>query len=113
MTTQESTLDATITAFRNGITSMGIQRATAVIDDWLTTLQASGRTEFMQISDDLTDLRDMLVNGELDGERIGPLLSSLGSSTGQAAGQAPADVKPKLEQLGQMLTRAASQLGGH
>lgn len=112
MTTQtggdEQTLDATISALQGGLTSINPASAVGVIDTWRQTLSGAGLTDIVS---DLDDLKSALTGGVPNGSRIGSILSSLGSKTTAASGSAPANYQSKLDQLGQLLTKAGSSLG--
>jgi hypothetical protein len=96
-------LDSTIALFQNGLTSIPPEAAIRNIEAWQEQLQGT------EVAETLGELKLALDNGT-GGSSIGDILTDLGSQTSAAAGSAPSSQASKLEQLGQLITQAASSL---
>lgn len=97
-----STLDATISALKGGLTSIPADQAIAVIDTWQQQLQGN------DIAEDLGELKQALTSGDV--ASISRILSDLGEDTKGAASGATGDVAKKVQELGTLLAQAGSSL---
>lgn len=108
MTTSSTTqLDQTISALEGGLTSVPPATAVSVIESFEQQVQSLGASE---IASNLSSLKQLLTSGNATGPDIGQALTQLGSQTTSAASGADADVSSKLQQLGQLLTKAGESL---
>jgi hypothetical protein len=112
MTQGSSDLNTTVSALQSGVTNIPPEAAITNIDGWAQRLQASNDPDLEQIADNLTQLRNMLSSGNLDGLAIGQLLTQLGSQTSSAASKADVSAQSQLQELGRLLSQAGSQLSG-
>lgn len=94
---QTMDLDATITALQQGVTSIPLDEAIAIIETWQSQLQGH------DLAEDLGELKAALQNGNGD---ISKLLIDIGEDTSGTSSGAPGEVMPKLQQLGQVLYQA-------
>lgn len=95
-------VDTTIAALQQGLTSIPVEQAIAVIESWQQQLQGT------DLAEDLGDLKAALSKG--DASSISQILSDLGEDTSEAAADATGDVAVKVEQLGELLTQAGRSL---
>lgn len=100
--TAESTLEAVPV---DGLTAMAPGAAVANIDNWIAQLE--GNPDFAPTVEGLQTLKTQLTTDPLDGAAIGQTLVMLGEQTKAAAGGDGA-----LEQLGEALENAGTQLSG-
>ena len=98
-------LDQTLAALQGDITSTG---DTSAIASWISALQ--GQPGLEDITDELQNLQSSLTSGTPDTDAIADSLSNLGELTTSAAVSATPDTQAKLQQLGDALSSAASQL---
>lgn len=108
MATTQSTsalLDQTLAALQGDITSTG---DVSTINSWISALQ--GQPGLEDIAAELQNLQDSLTSGTPDTDEIADSLSNLGELTTSAAVSATPDTQAKLQQLGDALSSAASQL---
>ena len=104
-----SQLDATLSALQGGLTNAA-GAAGPNIAGWIKTLQ--GNSQFSGISSELQTLHDALSSGATDTSALAKSLTTLGEHTSKAASAATPDAQAKLQQLGQALSAAGSQLRG-
>ncbi len=104
-----SQLDATLTALQGGLANAA-GAAGPNIAGWIKTLQ--GNSQLSGISSELQNLQDALTSGATDTSALAKSLSTLGEHTTKAASSATPDSQAKLQQLGQALSAAGSQLKG-
>ncbi|AMJ66650.1 hypothetical protein [Hymenobacter sp. PAMC 26628] len=102
-------LDATLNALQGGLANAA-GAAGPNIAGWIKTLQ--GNTQLSGISSELQKLHDALSSGASDTSALSSSLSTLGEHTSKAAASATPDAQAKLQQLGQALSAAGSQLKG-
>ncbi|MGI4884602.1 MAG: hypothetical protein ACRYFR_06545 [Janthinobacterium lividum] len=102
-----SQLDATLTALQGGLANAA-GAAGPNIAGWIKTLQ--GNPQLSGISSELQNLHDALSSGASDTGALASSLSTLGEKTTRVASSATPDAQAKLQQLGQALTAAGSQL---
>lgn len=95
-------VDTTIAALQQGLTSIPVEQAIAVIESWQQQLQGT------DLAEDLGDLKAALTSGDV--ASISQILSDLGEDTSEAAADATGDVAVKVEQLGELLTQAGQSL---
>ncbi|MBD2099491.1 hypothetical protein [Leptolyngbya sp. FACHB-261] len=99
---QSADLNFTITALQQGLASVSVNDAIALIDSWQQELQGQ------DIGEDLGELKAALRSGNKS--EISKILIDLGEDTSVAATDAPADVASKLQQLGQLLIQAGESV---
>ncbi|MCY7273191.1 MAG: hypothetical protein LH702_05465 [Phormidesmis sp. CAN_BIN44] len=97
-------LDSTIAALQGGITSLPPEAAVSAIESWQSQLQGT------EIAETLSELKMALEGSGTGSSSIGEILSDLGSQTTTSAGTATGDAMSKLQQLGQLLSKAGSSL---
>ncbi|BAU09810.1 hypothetical protein LEP3755_02850 [Leptolyngbya sp. NIES-3755] len=95
-------VDTTIAALQQGLTSIPVEQAIAVIESWQQQLQGT------DLAEDLGDLKAALQQG--DASMISQILIDLGEDTSEAAADATGDVAVKVEQLGELLSQAGESL---
>ena len=101
-TTRTVDIDSTIAALQQGLTSVPIEQAIAVIESWQQQLQGT------DIAEDLGDLKQALQSG--DTTAIAQIMSDLGEDTSESAASATGDIAVKVEQLGELLSQAGQSL---
>ncbi|MGG6264626.1 hypothetical protein ACQ4M3_15220 [Leptolyngbya sp. AN03gr2] len=95
-------VDTTIAALQQGLTSIPVEQAIAVIESWQQQLQGT------DLAEDLGDLKAALQQG--DASMISQIMIDLGEDTSEAAADATGDVAVKVEQLGELLSQAGESL---
>ncbi len=95
-------VDTTIGALQQGLTSVPVEEAIAIIESWQQQLQGS------DLAEDLGDLKQALLSGDV--ASIAQIMSDLGEDTSDAAANATGDVAVKVEQLGELLSEAGQSL---
>jgi hypothetical protein len=95
---QTMDLDATIAALQQGVTSIPLDEAVAIIEAWQSQLQGH------DLAEDLGELKAALQNG--NSGQISELLIDIGEDTSGSSSAAPSDITSKLQQLGQLLYQA-------
>lgn len=95
-------VDTTIAALQQGLTSIPVEQAIAVIESWQQQLQGT------DLAEDLGDLKAALSEG--DASAISQILIDLGEDTSEAAADATGDVAVKVEQLGELLSQAGQSI---
>ena len=103
-------LDNTLSALKDGITGLAMDKASKNISGWEKALKDAGKPELEPITKDLAKLRGMLEGTELDGEAIGKLLTKLGKATAKLAADAPQASSKKLSNLAELLQGAGKEL---
>lgn len=101
-------LDTTLEAMKGGITAITPSAAVTNIAYWQRVLASEGSLEALAV--DLAELKGHLERGDLDGKVIGPLLQRIGDATSGAAPGAPANISPRLRQLGDTLAKIGGSL---
>ncbi len=106
-------LHATISALKNGLTSLPLGSAMDNTETWQQQFLQSGQPGLQDIAREIGNLQSLLTNGAFDAAAIARSLSMLGDQTGEAAAQAPTDFKKLLTELADLLHRHGSDLGAH
>lgn len=107
-------LSSTLHALQSGLTGLPLSTAHTHIDDWQNLLEQSGVPALQDVVRELGNLQSLLSSENLTESTaaIGRCLSMLGAQTTQAAAAAPADVRPELTRLADLLLRAGGDLEG-
>ena len=106
-------LHATVSALKNGLTSLPLGSAMDNTETWQQQFLQSGEPGFQDIARELGNLQSLLSGGVLSATALGNSLTMLGEQTGQASDQAPADAKKSLVELADLLRRHGSDLLAH
>jgi len=104
---------ATVSALRNGLTSLPLGSAQDNTETWQQQFLQSGEPGLQDIARELGNLQSLLSSGALSTTAIGNSLGMLGNQTGQASQQAPADLKKPLQELADLLRRHSGDLLAH
>jgi hypothetical protein len=105
-------LDTTIKAIQGGLTSLAADKGVKNIEGWMQQLDEAEFRGAKTIRDNLGKLKRHLESGNLDGAAIGELLGTLGQATVRAASNAQGAQGRKIQQLGELLSQSAGDLGG-
>ncbi|MDP8972418.1 MAG: hypothetical protein M3N45_04400 [Actinomycetota bacterium] len=96
--------DPTISALRDGVENIAIERALSEIDGWEQKLEESGDPQLAPIAENLRQLRALLTADRLDGTAVGLLLGVLGEQVHSvASGSLGESVGGKLRLLSGLL----------
>ncbi|GAA4346307.1 hypothetical protein GCM10023185_00680 [Hymenobacter saemangeumensis] len=106
-------LNATISALKNGLTSLPLGSAIDNAETWQQDLMQSGQPPLQDIGRELGNLQSMLSSGALAPSAIGRSLHLLGDQTSQASASAPDEVKKSLIELADLLRRHGTDLQAH
>jgi hypothetical protein len=106
-------LHATVSALKNGLTSLPLGSAMDNTETWQQQFLQSGDPAFQDIARELGNLQSLLTSGALSARAIGNSLTILGNQTSQASAQAPDEVKKALVELADLLRRHGSDLLAH
>ena len=104
---------ATVSALKNGLTSLPLGSAMDNTETWQQQFLQSGQPGLQDIARELGNLQSILSSGSLSATAIGNSLSMLGDQTGEASAQAPDDLKKPLTELADLLRRHGSDLLAH
>ena len=104
---------ATVSALRNGLTSLPLGSAMDNTETWQQQFLQSGLPGLQDIARELGNLQSILSSGTLSATAIGNSLSMLGDQTGEASAQAPDDLKKPLTELADLLRRHGGDLLAH
>ena len=104
---------ATVSALKNGLTSLPLGSAMDNAETWQQQLLQSGEPALQDVARELGKLQSMLSDGELAPAAIGRSLAILGDQTGQAAATASAECRKPLTELADLLRRHAAELQAH
>lgn len=104
---------ATISALKNGLTSLPLGSAMDNTETWQQQFLQSGLPGLQDIAREIGNLQSLLSSGVLSARTIGSSLSMLGDQTSQASAQAPADLQKPLVELADLLRRHGSDLLAH
>ena len=104
---------ATISALKNGLTSLPLGSAMDNTETWQQQFLQSGLPGLQDIAREIGNLQSLLTGGVLSARSIGNSLSMLGDQTSQASAQASADLKKPLLELADLLRRHGSDLLAH
>lgn len=106
-------LHATVSALKNGLTSLPLGSAMDNTETWQQQFLQSGEPGLQDIAREIGNLQSMLTSGVLNPTAIGNSLTLLGDQTSQASAQAPDDAKKPLVELADLLRRHGSDLLAH
>ena len=106
-------LNATISALKNGLTSLPLGSAMDNTELWQQQFLQSGQPELQGIAREIGNLQSMLTSGTLSAGAIGRSLGMLGDQTSQVSKNAPDDLKKSLTELADLLRRHAGDLQAH
>ena len=104
---------ATVSALRNGLTSLPLGSAMDNTETWQHQFLQSGEPGLQDIAREIGNLQSLLSSGTLSATAIGNSLSILGDQTSEASAQAPADLKKPLTELADLLRRHGGDLLAH
>lgn len=102
---QAADLSSTISALQGGLTSLPPEAALANIESWQQQLQGAAP----EIASTLGELKSAL-SGSGNGQSIAQVLQKLATQTTDAGTSTGGEAGSQVQQLGQMLTQAASSL---
>ncbi|MDX2140621.1 MAG: hypothetical protein SF123_21240 [Chloroflexota bacterium] len=109
-TSQAERLDNTIEALSGDVTQMDGRTARS-IEGWISLLDDSGNSSLKPVADNLRKLQTELGKNNLNGGAIGKILSQLGEQTTKSAKSADDnDVAKKIQQIGELLSKAGKSL---
>jgi hypothetical protein len=108
--TNEQTLEATITYLEGLPTGTSTDSAIANIDSWEQKLRSENKPEWDSIAEELKNLKGFLTAGQLNGKAISQTLIRLGDLTTKSASGADASIANDLRKLGKWLTRLGQSL---
>ncbi|SFQ58558.1 hypothetical protein [Hymenobacter arizonensis] len=106
-------LHATVSALKNGLTSLPLGSAIDNVETWQQQFMQSGEPGLQDIGRELGNLQSILTSGALGATDIGNTLSILGNQVAQASAQAPDEAKKPLTELADLLRRHGSDLLAH
>jgi hypothetical protein len=104
---------ATVSALRNGLTSLPLGSAMDNTETWQHQFLQSGQPELQDIAREIGNLQSLLSSGTLSATAIGHSLSMLGDQTSEVSANAPDDVKKPLIELADLLRRHGGDLLAH
>jgi hypothetical protein len=98
-------IDTTIAALKQGLASIPADQAIAVIESWQQQLQGN------DLAEDLGELKTALTSGTTSkGMSLAEILADIGEDTTEAAKGADPGAAAKVQELGELLSQAASSL---
>ena len=106
-------LHATVSALKNGLTSLPLGSAMDNTETWQQKFLQSGEPGLQDIAREIGNLQSLLTSGALSARAIGNSLTMLGNQTSQISTTAEADVKKPLLELADLLRRHGSELLAH
>ncbi|PJJ58762.1 hypothetical protein [Hymenobacter chitinivorans] len=109
-TLPQNHLTNTITALKQGLTSIPISAAMDNTEAWQQEFLQSGIPALQDIARELGNLQSLLTAPKLNGPDIGRSLSLLGSQTTQYAFQASAEQQADIRSIGDLLLRLGTDL---
>ena len=104
---------ATVSALRNGLTSLPLGSAMDNTETWQQQFLQSGEPGLQDIAREIGNLQSLLSSGVLSSTAIGNSLSMLGDQTGEISANAPDDLKKPLTELADLLRRHGGDLLAH
>ncbi|MFC6225417.1 hypothetical protein ACFP2F_19370 [Hymenobacter artigasi] len=104
---------ATVSALRNGLTSLPLGSAMDNTETWQQQFLQSGEPGLQDIAREIGNLQSLLSSGVLSSTAIGNSLSMLGDQTGEISATAPAELKKPLTELADLLRRHGGDLLAH
>ncbi|HEX8506951.1 MAG TPA: hypothetical protein VF630_16420 [Hymenobacter sp.] len=106
-------LHATVSALKNGLTSLPLGSAMDNTETWQQQFLQSGEPGLQDIAREIGNLQSLLTSGALSARAIGNSLTILGAQTSQVSLQAPDEAKKPLQELADLLRRHGSDLLAH
>ena len=106
-------LHATVSALRNGLTSLPLGSAMDNAETWQQQLLQSGEPGLQDVAREIGNLQSLLSSGALSATAIGNSLTMLGNQTSQLSAGAAEDAKKPLTELADLLRRHGSDLLAH
>ncbi len=106
-------LNATISALKNGLTSLPLGSAMDNTEAWQQQFLQSGLPGLQDIAREIGNFQSKLTSGTLSARDLGNSLTMLGDQTGQIAAHADPDLKKSLQELADLLRRHGSELHAH
>ena len=103
-------LNATISALKNGLTSLPLGSAMDNTEVWQQEFLQSGQPGLQDIAREIGNFQSLLTSERLDPVALGRSLSMLGDQTSQAAGKAAPELKKSLTELADLLRRHGGDL---
>jgi hypothetical protein len=103
--TNEEALEATVTYLEGLPTGTSTKSAIDNISGWEQKLREGGKAEWNIIADELSNLKNLLTSGRLDGKPISNSLIRLGELTQQSAAGADKSIADDLRKLGGWLIK--------
>lgn len=104
---------ATVSALKNGLTSLPLGSAMDNTETWQQQFLQSGDPGLQDIAREIGNLQSLLTSGVLSPRAIGNSLTILASQTGQIGLKAEDDTKKPLQELSDLLRRHATDLLAH
>jgi hypothetical protein len=104
---------ATVSALKNGLTSLPLGSAMDNTETWQQQFLQSGEPGLQDIAREIGNLQSLLTSGVLSARAIGNSLTILGDQTGQIAAQTTSENKKPLTELADLLRRHAGDLLAH
>ena len=104
---------ATVSALKNGLTSLPLGSAMDNTETWQQQFLQSGEPGLQDIAREIGNLQSLLTNGALSAKAIGNSLTMLGTQTSDASALAPDELKKPLVELADLLRRHGSDLLAH
>lgn len=104
---------ATISALKNGLTSLPLGSAMDNAETWQQQFLRSGEPGLQDIAREIGNLQSLLTSGVLAARAVGNSLTMLGNQTSAASADAPAEIKKPLVELADLLRRHGSDLLAH
>ena len=106
-------LNATVSALKNGLTSLPLGSAMDNTETWQQQFLQSGEPGLQDIGREIGNLQSLLTSGVLSPRAIGNSLGILASQTGQIGLKATDEVKKPLQELADLLRRHSADLLAH
>ena len=104
---------ATISALKNGLTSLPLGSAMDNTETWQQQMLQSGQPGLQDIAREMGNLQSLLSSGALSARAIGDSLTMLGNQTSEASADASTDLKKPLVELADLLRRHGGDLLAH
>ncbi|MFD1468437.1 hypothetical protein ACFQ48_09390 [Hymenobacter caeli] len=103
-------LDDTLALLGHGLPDKAAGQGTAEIERWAAVLAASDRPGLAKITQELSQLGELLASPQAAAHEVAELLASLSAETIKVAETAPGDYSGPLGNLGTLLRKAANSL---
>ena len=104
---------ATVSALKNGLTSLPMGSAMDNTETWQQQFLQSGESGLQDIAREIGNLQSLLTSGALSARAIGNSLTILGNQTSQACATAAPELKKPLLELADLLRRHGGDLLAH